>query len=1346
MIGTRTTTTGAYDIAGSLLPRDLLERIDAGDRDIPGIGADTYGLQTGESVRRYASRSWGYLVDTWRDFRKQLADAPTSRHTELTRQRWLLILLRELGFDQVSPTPAGGITVDGTGFPISHRWQNVPIHLLGWDTPLDVRSKGVAGAAGAAPQALVQRMLNVSSEHLWALLSNGATLRLLRDSTSLASTAYVEFDLEAIFDGELYSDFVLLYLTCHSSRFTPQDPEVGPASCWLESWRDHAHERGVRALEQLRDGVEDAIGLLGTGFLDHASNHGLREQLRSGDLRIEDLNRALLRCVYRLLFWLVAEDRDVLLDPDAPRQAAERYHEFYSSARLRRLALRRHGGRHHDLWEGVRLVFDALGAEGGCPPLALPGIGGLFEPGPLDEPLDGARLPNHALLSAVRALAVVRVKEAGGRQRTVDFRNLGSEELGSVYEGLLELHPGYDHDKREYTLERVAGHERKLTGSYYTPSSLVELILDTALDPVLDRAESAADPAEALLEVTVCDPACGSGHFLIAAARRIARRVAAARTGELEPSPAAVQSALREVIGRCIYGVDVNPMAAELAKVTLWLEAMEPGRPLAFLDTNIRIGNSLLGTTPKLLAGGIPDDAYKVLEGDDSKIVSAIKADNKRERQYDDDLFSSAGITVSNAALAKDAETIVRAPTPRSLTDVHIQARRARELEDSDERRRLVQVADAWCAAFVQPRTEETRAAAITQHVLERLERGETGAELDEVREVVDDLARDYRFFHWHLEFPHIFQVPESNTAEPETGWTGGFACVIGNPPWETVQMSETEFFASRAPEIADAPNAAARKKKITELQHNNPALFAEFLAESRRNQAINHFARTSGRYPLCAHGKINTYSIFAEHFRTIVAPTGRLGVITPTGLATDATTAAFFAEVLRSRQLAAFYDFENRSGIFPGVHRQYRFALTCLTGGEPVNTARLAFVISSAADVSARQFALAPDEVLLLNPNTGTLPLFQSRVDAEITVRIYRRHPVLIRDGDKSGNPWGLSFKQGLFNMASDSGLFRTAGDLSAEEADFDGWAWTKGTKQWLPLYEAKLLYYFDHRYATYTDLREGTESTSLPKLTEEQHDDPNAEPLARYWVSDSDVTKAIADRWDRDWLLGWRNIARASDARSMVPCVLPRAGVNHAFPLVLSGKPDSTFLLHALWSSLAFDYVVRQKLSGINLTFGIVAQLACPAPETFEAAQPWSGEQVLREWVVPRVLELSYTSWRIRPYAVDLGDDGPPFRWLPERRELIRAELDAAMSHVYGLTRPEVEHVLDSFFVVRKYEERDHGEFRTKRLVLQVYDLMAEAANTGQPYQTVLDPPPGHGPRHSPPHVPGPASARSS
>ncbi len=154
--------------------------------------------------------------------------------------------------------------------------------------------------------------------------------------------------------------------------------------------------------------------------------------------------------------------------------------------------------------------------------------------------------------------------------------------------------------------------------------------------------------------------------------------------------------------------------------------------------------------------------------------------------------------------------------------------------------------------------------------------------------------------------------------------------------------------------------------------------------------------------------------------------------------------------------------------------------------------------------------------------------------------------------------------------------------------------------------------------------------------------------------------------------------------------------------------------------------------------MTFFIVKQLACPTPDTFAEKANWSPVTSLAEWVTPYVLELSYTSWRLKPYAEEMGDDGPPFRWNPERRALLRADLDAAMLHVYGLNRSESEHVLDSFPVVRKYEERNHGEFRTRRLVLDAYDRMATAiAQGGSGWTPLAGLPAGQGPRHPADHT---------
>jgi hypothetical protein len=1295
-----TATWTSIRISGGLLPSAVLSGAVAGTLD--GLSPAAYHLG-GENPRAAAARVWTHLLGVYRRFRDDLTKlADDNPAVALTRERWLTQLFTELGYGRLPSTGPGGIDSGDQQYPISHLWGATPLHLLGWGVPLDKRTAGVTGAAHRAPHALLQELLNRDDTYLWGILTNGRLLRLLRDSTTLTGQAFVEFDLEAMFDGELFAEFAVLYLLAHQSRVETDTPGV-PSDCWLERWRTTGISQGIRALDLLRDGVQEALEILGTGFLQHPANAALRDGLvPGGKIRLEDLHAALLRTVYRLLFWSVAEDRRALLTLDLSRDVAARYTDYFSSARLRSLAVCRQGSAHDDLWQAVTFVLGALGRIGGEPRLGLPGLGGLFANKHSDV-LTGARLGNQPLLAAVRCLAVVHPK--GQPRQFVDFEHLGAEELGSIYESLLELVPRHDPTRQAFALETLAGNDRKTTGSYYTPTDLVDLVLDTALDPVLDDAEKQPDPEPALLAVTCCDPAIGSGHFMVAAARRIAARVAIIRSGELDPTPADLQNALHDVVDRCIYGVDLNPMAADLAKVSLWLVAIAPGRPLSFLDHHIKVGNALLGTTPALLHAGIPDTAYAALTGDDKKTVVSWRKTNATQRSGQGDLFNDVGIPVSNATQRVTAEQVAeRAIAALTLEDIDWAAERYETTQHDEDAVRARLVADAWCAAFLCPKTPDDE--PLTHATLEQFA---AGTAPQQVRGMVHALTTRHRIFHWHLEFPEIFTVPTDGPANTPTGWTGGFSAVLGNPPWETLQMSEKEFFASRDANIAEAKNAAARKKAIATLAETNPGLYTEFVIESRRGEAENHLIR-GGRFPLCATGKINTYSVFAEHFRTTLAPNGRSGIITPTGLATDATTAAFFADTLRTGKLVAFYDFDNEAKIFPNVHHSFRFAISSMSGGEPVRDVRLAFLNRHVPDVPARRFALTAHEILLLNPNTGTLPMFRTRRDAEITLTCYRNHPVLIRDGARDGNPWGLRFSQGLFNMASDSGSFRTADELVTEGAEFDGWAWTKGPKRWLPLYEAKLLSHWNHRFSTYANATQAQLNVgSLPRLDAEQLDDPGVEPMARYWVAESTVDEAVPAGWDRDWFLGWRDIARSSDMRTFVPSVLPGAGVGDPFLLAFPARPAQGALLQSLWSSLIFDYIARQKLSGTHMKYFTTKQLACPTPAALTEGATWCGSPV-EAFLRARVLELTYTSDRIRPYAEDvLGDDpGEPFRWIPQRREQLRAEVDAAMFHVYGLDRDDAEHVIDSFFVVRKYEERDHGEFRTKRLVLIAYDAI--------------------------------------
>ena len=1367
------TAFSSVKIVGGLLPADLLGRVFAGDSQVPGTGPGTYGLERGESVRRQASRTWLYLLEVWQDFKSRIDGAgPDAAATSarVTRERWLRILLRELGFHQVA---GGSFELAGKSFPVSHRSGHVPIHLLGWATDLDHKTPHVTARA---PQSMLQELLNRDDAYLWAILSNGATLRLLRDSTALVGSSYVEFDLEAIFDGELFSDFVLLYLACHESRFAHQGD--GPETCYLEQWRGFAVEQGQRALDQLRDGVQRAISILGTGFLSHPDNPQLRVRLdpRNADLKLDDFNRALLRLVYRILFWLVAEDRGALLQPDPAdagadararlREARDRYATYFSSARLRQLARRHRGSRHGDLFEAMQLVFDALGTEGGVPELALPGIGGIFEfqhddgrALPLDEPLAGARLSNEALLDAVRALSQVRPR-GGGALRRVDFGNLGAEELGSVYESLLELIPRYDDEQLAYTLETLAGNERKESGSYYTPTSLVECLLDSALDPLLDEAcahGTAEERVSALLDITVCDPACGSGHFLVAAARRIAKRIAAEETGESEPPDTVVRAALRRVVGRCIYGVDVNPMAAELAKVSLWIEALEPGKPLSYLDRSIRVGNSLLGVTPALLAEGLPDAAFAPIEGDDRKVASALKKQNASEREGQHDLFSQAGIPVTNAVLAKRAVEIART-LPDSLEDLHIhQQRQALELAESPELRIQKLLADAWCTAFVQPKDAVTRSTAITQATLEQFSADAGTLDLAAAEKLVQDLTRQYRFFHWHVEFPHIFRVGNgARDIDPATGWAGGFSCVIGNPPWERVKLQEQEFFASRQPEIANAANAAARKKMIVALAESDSAadrtLFHEFEAELRTAAGWSQLLRESGRYPLTGRGDINTYAVFAETACTVIQGKGRSGLVLPTGIATDATTAPFFADLIRRSALVSFLDFENEAFLLShAVHHDTRFCLLTVCGrSAQADLASFAFGTRYMQDLPMRRFRMPSEEILLVNPNTKTCPVFRSRRDAEIMSAIYKRVPVLWRD-DPHDNAWGLSF-MAMFHMANDSGLFRTHDQLERDGWILTGNVFTREEKRMLPLFEGKMIRHFDDRFGTYDGQTDAQANVgTLPRPSPAQQDDPDFSALPRYWVQEWDthnkqqskpgnavqhagVTSRLqSKKWIREWMIGWRDITNPANERTLISCALPRTATPHTMSLMLptNGNPE---MLIASLSTFVVDYAARQKGTGKHLAFFTIKQLPVLGPESYQTPTSWLEHVTPGEWIRLRVLELSFTSWGMEPFARDLRDAGPPFKWDEERRTLIRAELDAAYFHLYGLERDEVEHVMESFDALRRREEKpqNFGEFRTKRLILERYDAIADAIRTGESYQTILDPPPGQGPRH--------------
>lgn len=1039
-----TTSLTTVRSAGGLLPPDLIGRVLAG-QDLEGLSADDFHLELGVTPKEAANRAWSVLTGAWTAYREALAKLPDGdRATSLTREKWLGVLLRELGFGRVPTTPAGGLTADGRSFPVSHEADKLPVHLLGWGVDLDRKAAGVAGATERAPHAMVQELLNRSDRHLWAILANGSTLRLLRDSSSLVGQAYVEFDLQAMFDGEQFSDFVALYLLAHQTRFEPVDPEAGPEDCWLERWRADAVETGARALGQLRDGVKAAIESLGTGFLRHPNNSDLRARLDpDGDLDLPTYHRSMLRLVYRLLFCFVAEDRGLLLAPAAGETSRTRYTEWFSTARLRRIATRRRGTRHSDLWQALTITLDSLGSEAGRPELGLPGIGGLFRTTPADV-AHGCQLSNDALLAAIRHLSIIQPKE-GGPRRSVDYQHLGSEELGGIYESLLELVPRYDSSTRTFTLDALAGNERKTTGAHYTPAPLIDCLLEASLDQLLDEAEASEDPEGALLALTVCDPAVGSGHFLVAAARRIAHRLARVRSGDDEPSITETQTAVRDVIAHCVYGIDINPMAVELCKVSLWLEAMEPGKPLGFLDHHIVNGNGLIGTTPRLLADGVPDVAFTAIEGDDKKTVTARRKTNafQRDRRNQQILDLSLDPAALADPIAAEMARIERLPDD-TVQQVTEKAALYRALLDDAATTRARLAADAWCAAFVTAKTPEH--PAITDDTVRTAWENPAGL-TPEQRSEIDGLAQQYQFLHWHLAFPQVLKADLD--AGGETGCVGGFDLIIGNPPWDSMGTDQREFFGR----YVDGLRSLSNEQQQTEIDQllENPVIAREWEEYRRTLFCQVHFLKTSGRYTLYAKGNLgkgdfNVYRNFVETALRNARPGGFATQVTPGGLYGGANASAIRHHLLDRCQLVEVLGLINTKRYwFPKVDID-RFAAYVARPGTSTTQFRARFGLAESADLARTAVEVPADLIRRQAPDTYAIPDLRNSFEMTVAAKMVDSHPPF---GQTIPGTPTRSFSQEL-NVTNYSEFFTLdPGDV--------------------PIYEGRMIDHFDHRAKSY-------------------------------------------------------------------------------------------------------------------------------------------------------------------------------------------------------------------------------------------------------------------------------------
>ena len=775
-------------IQGNIVSSGVIDKIRNDDEKFQAP-AD-FGLDRKTALRDEIGIAWAaakahYTAFRLRAARLQASDTGASE----TRNSWMIPLFRILGYD-VEKATAFTHPDTGKSYAISHQATNLngfPIHIMGLNDDLDRRRQTSGPRVG--PHALTQEYLN-NTEHTYALVTNGRYLRLLRDATRLVRLSYLEFNLEKMMEDELYAEFAILFRLLHSTRMpkSPEEIEESP----IEHYHQESLASGSRIRENLSKAVEASIRELANGFLSHPRNEELHHRIKQGILKAGDFYADQLQLIYRLLFLIVIEERN-LVYPESSDETLQRqiklYYNYYSIERLRRLAQKIHyvDARKYDLWQGVKATFRLFeegwyGEKLGISPLGS----GIFSPESLGT-LPAQHLGNESLLKVVRYLTVFENEQH--QLVRVNYSDLDVEEFGSVYEGLLEYDAEFKRIDGVWRFGFVKGSKRSSSGSHYTPEELVKPLIKHSLDYVIEERRKAPDPERALLSIRVCDVACGSGHILLSAARRIAMELARVRTGEDQPSPTSLRHALRDVIRTCIYGVDKNPLAVSLCKVALWLEAHNPGEPLNFLDHHIKCGDAIVGLArQEELFKGIPDEAFKAVAGDDKSLVSELAKRNKSERKQREAETGSLGLQLmvgANEEVMQKMDNLITRLKAFDLLPEHtpeeITAKAAayRDLQHGKALHGLKLLADLQVMQFFISKTRENKGAYVTDKAYFGYLQG--GQEIPFDMEVaIVDQAATHRFFHWFLEFPGVFASTDRNAEAKDNG----FDVILGNPPF----------------------------------------------------------------------------------------------------------------------------------------------------------------------------------------------------------------------------------------------------------------------------------------------------------------------------------------------------------------------------------------------------------------------------------------------------------------------------------------------------------------------------------------------------------------------------------
>ncbi len=1232
-----------------------------------------------------------------------------------------------------------------------------------WQRPLDRQSgkRGEETAPSTQMLRYLRRVEDLTTGKLrWGILTNGARWRLYYQGARSVSEQFFEIDLALVLaipghEGGLFAlseesrrhwlrVFALVF-RCEAFRPSPSDART-------------FHQRAIEEGRFYEERVAGNLSNLVFGFIFPALAKSIAAAAPAASL--QEVREAALILLYRLLFILYAEDRDLLPVRD------RRYDDYGLRTKVRGdIGIRKN--RNDTFSETAArywAVLDDLcrSINDGDRSIGLPPYnGGLFDP--KRTPLLGQiRLGDSVMADVIDALSFEKSDQG---RKYINYRDLSVQQLGSIYERLLE-----------HEVTRVDGtitvqpnvFARKGSGSYYTPDDLVGLIISETIEPLvaarvaafvakarelessslpLDRrlgVLSGLDPAEKLLELKICDPAMGSGHFLVSLVDYLADRVITAMADAQVEVPfgeyvspliarvAAIRTTIlrnadergwtidheqlddrhivrRMVLKRCVYGVDKNLMAVELAKVSLWLHTFTVGAPLSFLDHHLRCGDSLFGSwvrqgIDRAAALGAP----LFLHG---SMTKALRAASKMQI-----IEGLTDAEIAEAHRSKDVFDEVQdmtAPLDAILSLIH-----ALEWQELRTREDTIALQAFFASQFGDPVQ-----IALGKKNLTTNGRPEA-ARFSEIFAKARELIADERFLNWQVCFSGVWSEWEGAEL------TGGFDAVIGNPPWDRMKLQQVEWFAARKREISLAQRASDRTRMIRALETVGDPLASDFAKANERAETGVRVARQRGDYPQLSGGDVNLYSLFVERAMKIVKPTGMVGLLTPSGIASDKTAAAFFKSVSTSGRLKALYDFENRRTrfnappFFPDVDSRFKFCAFVASPTPITAPAKCSFFLQDVSELKdpERCFPLSPADFACVNPNTGTAPIFRSRRDADLTTAIFNRLPVLVnRSSGDEVKAWPLRYST-MFHMTNDSGLFRTRKELEDQQGAYPigGNRFRSAEGEWVPLYEGKMVQAYDHRAASVVVNPANQHRPAQPEPTTlAQHQNPDWLPTPQFWVASSRTGWPQAVQW----VLGFKEITAPTNVRTFIAALLPTVAFGNKIPIFKPETSDrSEWLLCANFNSMIFDFVTRQKIQGQTLNLFIVEQLPVVPPDRYSSLSfgPKSAAEIIRE----AVLELTYTSHDMASFARDMGyvdangNARPPFVWDEHRRLRLKAKLDAIYFHLYGVTdRGDVRHVYSAFPIVEREETALYGRYRSRDLCLAYLNALA----AGDPDATI-------------------------